>query len=105
MSYLNTLGKHINAINQANGWNVPSPGDWDRPDRVAALLALTHSEVSEALEAVRGSDWENFEEELADVLIRVLDLGVGLGVDIDAAVEKKLKVNQGRGHRHGGKRL
>lgn len=38
--------------------------------------------------------------ELADVLIRVLDLSVEWGVDIEAAVEEKLAFNKTRGYKH-----
>ena len=50
--------------------------------KIPAVLALVHSEVSEALEAFRIDDKENFIEELADVVIRVLDLSEGLEMDI-----------------------
>lgn len=69
------------------------------------ILALIHSEASEALEAFRKDDRENFAEELADVLIRVLDCGGGLGIDLDATVAAKLEKNRSRGYKHGGKRV
>jgi NTP pyrophosphatase (non-canonical NTP hydrolase) len=47
----------------------------------------------------------NFGEELADTLIRVLDLASGLGIDLDSAVSAKLEKNKHRGYRHGGKRV
>ena len=103
---LNDLGHEIREINKANGWRVTTPSEWDgevHPREVPAILALVHSEVSEALEAFRNRDRANFEEELADVLIRVLDLAIGLGIDMDEAVAAKLAKNRARGFRHGGK--
>ena len=105
MSQLNDLACEIVAINTRNGWNVTQPADWGNDYKVPAVLALIHSEVSEALEAFRADDRANFEEELADIMIRVLDLSAGLAIDLDAAVRSKLEANKTRGYRHGGKRL
>ena len=103
---LNTLAQEIVNINKANGWNIAHGADWDEnPHKIPAILALIHSEVSEALEAFRGDDYGNFREELADVLIRVLDLSGGMGIDIDTEVKEKLEKNKSRGYRHGGKRV
>lgn len=101
--YLFRLSERINEINRANGWEVLRPEDWDDPRRIPTVLALIHSEVSEALEGFRKGDRENVAEELADVLIRVLDATGGLGIAIDEEVEAKLLRNAKRGYRHGGK--
>jgi NTP pyrophosphatase (non-canonical NTP hydrolase) len=103
---LNALGAEVIEINTANGWRVTQPHEFDgseHPYKVPAVLALIHSEASEALEAFRVGDRANFEEELADVLIRVLDCAAGLGIDMDANVRAKLEKNRTRGYRHGGK--
>lgn len=107
---LHELGAEINEINRANGWNVCTPSDWpthasDRFStyKLSTVIALIHSEASEALEALRKLDRKNFEEELADVLIRVLDCSHGLGIDISSVVRSKLAINRLRGFRHGGK--
>ena len=102
---LNTLTLEINEINIRNGWDIPQPNDWYNQHKVPAVLALIHSEVSEALEAFRENNKANFEEELADTIIRVLDCAGGLGLDIEAAVRAKLEKNKERGYRHGGKRV
>lgn len=102
---LNDLAKAIIKINTANGWNVTEIKDWRKTYKVPAIVALIHSEASEALEAFRGNDRDNFKEELADIIIRVLDLSGGLQIDIDRAVAAKLEVNQNRPYRHGGKRV
>lgn len=101
---LNELAQTIIAINRANGWNVVTPDDWNQEYKIPAVIALIQSEPSEALEAFRHNDRENFEEELADTIIRVLDLCAGLGIDIDSAVIAKLEKNGQRGFKHGGKR-
>lgn len=100
---MNQLAKEINEVNRNNGWNVLEPSQWSDAYKIPAILALIHSEVSEALEAFRIGDRENFEEELADVIIRVLDCAGGLDLDMEAAVASKIEKNRSRGYRHGGK--
>lgn len=83
---------------------------------VASKLALIHAEVSEALEELRdrpcelatrleGTKPEGFETELADIVIRALDLAGSLGLDLQSAIERKHAFNASRPHRHGGKAL
>ncbi len=81
------------------------PGDWKDPYKVPASLALIHSEVSEALEAFRIDDGENFCEEMTDILIRVLDCVAAFDDDIDKTIDDKLAKNARRQYRHGGKRI
>lgn len=100
---LNRLAVEINQINRANGWEVLQPHEWDDPRRIPTVIALIHSEASEALEGFRNGDHANVAEEFADILIRVLDATGGLGIDIDEEVRKKLAKNRTRGHKHGGK--
>lgn len=106
MSHLNELGKEIVAINKANGWKIAEPGDWGHTEyKIPTVLMLITSELAEALEAFRKNDRPNFNEELADALIRILDLTAGLDIDIDSEVHAKLEKNKTRGFRHGGKRV
>jgi NTP pyrophosphatase (non-canonical NTP hydrolase) len=85
--------------------NANDHGWWDQPRSIPAVLCLIHSEVSEALEAYRNRDDENFAEELADVLIRVFDLAGYMAIDLDLQVKMKHEYNKQRPYRHGGKRL
>ena len=102
---LQLLSNEIREINRANGWNLTQGEDWANPYKVPAIIALVHSEASEALEAFRKNDKTNFIEEMADVLIRVLDCVGGFESDFDAVVRAKLEKNRNRGYRHGGKRV
>lgn len=93
------LSDEIYEINLANGWFDPS-----KPPRAFGDdVALLHSEVSEAYEGYRNGDMANVAEELADVLIRLLDTAKRYDIDLDHEVAKKLEKNRKRGYRHGNK--
>lgn len=66
---------------------------------VPAALCLIHSEISEALECYR--DDKPLGEELADIIIRTLDLSAKLDIDIGHEIESKMKKNKSRKFKHG----
>jgi NTP pyrophosphatase (non-canonical NTP hydrolase) len=87
-------------------------GDDVSAANVGEKLALIHAEVSEALEAVRKKnmvrsdkipDFFEIEEELADVIIRIMDLGRGFNWDVAGAVDAKATYNATREYKHGKK--
>lgn len=89
------LGNTILEINTKNGWNVLKPNEWQLyPLKIQTILMLINSEISEALEGFRKDDQSNFVEELADVVIRCLDMSSGLNFDMDAQIEELLASNQ-----------
>lgn len=67
------------------------------------MLALVHSELSEALEAHRKGlmsdklpNTGGVEEELADAIIRIIDIGVNGGYDVGRALAEKVIYNRTR---------
>lgn len=91
---------HSNAVNK---------GFWESEINVGEKLCLIHEEISEALSAIRSGNpqdekvpsFKNFEVELADAIIRIMDLAQGLGLDVGGAVIAKHEYNKGRPYKHG----
>ncbi|BCS54766.1 MazG nucleotide pyrophosphohydrolase domain-containing protein [Geobacter sp. SVR] len=103
--WLSDVGAEIHANKLRHGWKVTTSEDWEDQHEIPAVLALIHSEVSEALEAFRKNDRANFEEELADIGIRLIGLSHGMGIDLKTAIFEKVRRNRVREYRHGGKRV
>ena len=121
-TYLNNLADkiHTDAVNN---------GFYDDKRQVGTLLMLVVSELSEALEADRNRLYNNsdtalpdkipgintkkfpqwfkdnvkntFNDEIADAIIRLLDICGYFGIDIDRHIQLKLAYNKTRGYKHG----
>ncbi len=72
-------------------------------DVMLGKIALMQSELGEAVEAIRDHDEQNFFEELADVIIRIMDVCDAMEIDLWPLIEAKMDVNEKRPYRHGRK--
>jgi len=116
---LTDWSKEIHSANVIKGF-------YDEEKQFGTLIALIHSELSEALEADRhkikadlyqfeslmddGYEFvktfketikDSVEDELADAIIRILDTCGKIGIDIHKHVELKLRYNSTRAYKHG----
>jgi NTP pyrophosphatase (non-canonical NTP hydrolase) len=85
---------------------------WEE-SRDALRLDLIHSELSEALEAIRHGnppdqhcpEFSGLEIELADAVIRIMDLAAHRKLRLAEAILAKHEHNKSRPRMHGGKRF
>lgn len=122
---INELAKQVHE-------NAKKKGFFEAPRNIGEMLALIHAEVSEALEADRANkyceldsdrvytlfcwpdnggftdDYTNeikgtFEEEMADIVIRVMDMCAYKNIDLEAHIKAKMRYNSLREYKHGKK--
>lgn len=123
---LTDLAKEVHENARVHGW-------WNEERSFGDIIALCHSELSEALEEYRdgmpdvyfvintettseirtdyrssnydGEKPEGVAVELADCIIRILDYCGKAGIDIEDAIRRKIEYNKTRPYRHGGKKM
>lgn len=97
---------------QEKGWLTA-----ERPVNHAEQIGLMHAELSEALEVLRTEkkqdafeimsekvpEFKAIEEELADVVIRIMSYAGRHGLCVSGAVVAKMAYNRTRPWKHGGK--
>lgn len=119
----------INLLADQIHQNNVEKGFYEDKKNIGEMLALIHSEVSEALECDRKNKhceanlnvvigWQlnevfkpkfeeqvkdTFGDELADIVIRVLDLAAFKGINLERHIEAKMRYNKLRPHKHGKK--
>lgn len=105
---LSEWSKEIHEWAKSKGW-------WDKPRDFGPMLMNIHSEISEAWEEWRNNKKiseeyvvdgkpEGIPSELADTVIRILDLCEASQIDLEGAMERKMAYNRTRPMRHGGKK-
>ena len=120
---INKLAKEIHQSNIDKGF-------FDDERNIGEMLCLIHSEVSEALEADRkgryskevdlevitiswndnrfmesfeGGIKDTFEDEMADIVIRVFDMCAFKNIDLEGHIKAKMRYNSLREYKHGKK--
>ena len=90
------LQEKIHNQNKDMGW-------WDNQREIGTLLCLVHSEISEAMEGDRKSLMDDhlphsymLEVELADAVIRILDIAEWKGFNLQDAIIEKIEYNKNR---------
>ena len=99
-----SLQQDVHQLAKDKGW-------YERERNELELIALIHNELGEATEAIREGSmspkilgYKGVEEELADTIIRIMDMAGYLGLDIAGAIIDKHEYNKSRTYRHGGKK-
>lgn len=100
--------KEVHTLARKKGW-------YDSSRSPLELLALIHSEISEAVECIRKNESPYFKSpegkpegelaELADAVIRIFDYCEYYDLDLESAIKAKHIYNKSRPYRHGNKRF
>ncbi len=117
---LRLLCEGLNESAQVIFENNKEKGFWDEKRNIGELLMLVVTELSEALDAHQKGRFsseidenpispelfketvkDTFEDEIADAVIRLLDLSAGLGINLEAHIRAKVAYNKTRERLHG----
>ena len=112
MKSINEWTKEVHENAKEHGW-------WENPRTFGELAMLVTTEVSEAFEEIRNGKQPNetyykpdkpgkpegVPSELADVVIRIMDMCGYYGIDLEEIITIKHEYNKSRPYKHGGKVL
>lgn len=92
---LNQKMAEVRALADAKGFSSGRERVWE-------MLALIHSEISEATDAYKkGQSLEEVGEELVDAIIRILHLLSALELDAEQLYQAKMAINWQRPYKYG----
>lgn len=103
----------INDLIKSAHENSVNHGFWEKDKNFGEVIALMHTELSEAYEEYRNNkklDETYYEEdgkpcgvpsELADVVIRIFDFCGGANIDLEKIILEKMEYNKTRPYKHG----
>ncbi len=92
---LNFKMQEVRQMADAKGFSAEEERIWE-------MLALIHSEISEATDAYKkGEPLEEVGEELIDGIIRILHLLSALDLDAETLYQRKMAENWGRPYKYG----
>jgi NTP pyrophosphatase (non-canonical NTP hydrolase) len=91
---LNEKMLQVRALADGKGFSSDQARIWE-------MLALIHTEVSEATDAYKkGESFDHVGEELIDAIIRILHLCSALGLDAEALFQSKMSRNWERPYKY-----
>jgi NTP pyrophosphatase (non-canonical NTP hydrolase) len=96
------MGYLVHQVAVSKGW-------WEEERNPGEMIALMHSELSEALEGLRKGnppdehlpEFKSVEVELADCIIRIMDFAARWGLRVGDALVSKHAFNATRPYKHG----
>ena len=102
----------LNALRDEIYQDALEHGLWEEDDLSDDLLDDCYDLIRDEVDELDGAieEWartgyhNHFAEELADVIIMSLSVAGKLGIDIDAAVKRKMEINKGRPWKHEGEK-
>lgn len=104
MLVVSELGEALEALRHKRHAEIRAfMGDLHNADieNLADVQYMSHFHLTEFERSFKGNIKDTYEDELADAVIRLLDMCGAAGIDIQFHVDAKLQYNKTRPHKHG----